>query len=229
MTAIAVERSHNAKLGDCSATYAGQSTCPADCPLLGHGCYAEMGYVGAITRRLNATKGHGSIRAARLEARAIARLSGRRFLRLHVVGDCRTNAAAQILAAACRAYDKRGGRLKGRKVWTYTHAWRQVARESWGQISVLASCESVAQARQAMAKGYAAAVIVPGHDSAGTYVKDGLTLIACPHQTRKTQCADCRLCLHDDRLLAQNAAIAFAAHGMPNMKKKVLARLEVVS
>jgi hypothetical protein len=55
---IVMERSEDAKLSDpdgmgVSATYVSQETCPADCPLLNNGCYAEIGNVGIHTRRLN--------------------------------------------------------------------------------------------------------------------------------------------------------------------------------
>jgi hypothetical protein len=55
---IVIERSEDAKLSDpdgfgVSATYVAQQTCPADCPLMDAGCYAETGNVGIHTRRLN--------------------------------------------------------------------------------------------------------------------------------------------------------------------------------
>lgn len=56
MNTIAIEKSQDRKLsrrGNVSATYAPQQTCPQDCPLLGAGCYAEVGHVGIHTRRLN--------------------------------------------------------------------------------------------------------------------------------------------------------------------------------
>jgi len=43
-----------AELGKVSATYAAQQSCPADCPFLGSGCFAEDGLTGGfITERLN--------------------------------------------------------------------------------------------------------------------------------------------------------------------------------
>lgn len=213
--AIAVETSTNAKLGPVSASYASQASCPRSCPWYGNGCYAERGLVGWQTRRLNRSAVRGAARIADAEARAIDALTGDRLLRLHVVGDARTDAAAKVLGAAAHRYSRRGNAPRhGRKVWTYTHAWRTVSRESWGEsVSVLASVETVRDARAAMARGYAAAVVVSAFEREGAYPIDGVTVIPCPNQTRGVTCRDCGLCRDDERLRAAGLVIAFQAHG----------------
>lgn len=111
-SAIAVERSADSKLSinsQVSATYASQVTCPDSCPYRGAGCYAEYGNPGIHTARLNSS-GASSSEAIEQEARAIDKLSGTRPLRLHVVGDCRTDNQAQMLAAAAERYTRRGDR-----------------------------------------------------------------------------------------------------------------------
>src|SRR5262245_8197094 len=95
--ATATEISDNAKTGRVSATYAAQASCPTTCPFLRNGCYAELGasFAGFTTNRLNkaaAADGARALEVAKAEAAAIATLSGKRPLRLHVVGDCRTDA-----------------------------------------------------------------------------------------------------------------------------------------
>src|SRR5262249_13878427 len=150
------------------------------------GCYAERGLVGWQTRRPNRSALRGAFRIAEAEARAIDTLTGDRLLRLHVVGDARTTAAARKLGAAARRYTARGNTPRhGRKVWTYTHAWRTVSRDSWGDaVSVLASVETVREARDAMARGYAAAVVVAAFERPSAYPIDGTAVVPCPHQTR---------------------------------------------
>jgi hypothetical protein len=213
--AIAVETSTNAKLGPVSATYASQASCPRSCPWYGNGCYAERGHVGWQTRRLNRSRVREAARIADAEARAIDGLTGDRLLRLHVVGDARTDVAARLLGAAAQRYARRGNAPRhGRKVWTYTHSWRTVARASWGDaVSVLASVETVREARDAMAKGYAAAVVVTAFERAGAYPIDGVTVVPCPHQTRGVTCRECGLCRDDERLRRAGLVIAFEAHG----------------
>lgn len=98
-----VEVSGNAKIGKVSATYATQATCPGDCPLRGSGCYAESGLVGmVVTSKLNRSEdSQKSVdELAMDEAIAIAGLSGEHPLRIHVVGDATTDAAAKMLSDA---------------------------------------------------------------------------------------------------------------------------------
>lgn len=212
----AVEHSKNSKVGDVSATYVALKSCPTSCPLRGEGCYAELGKVGMYVRRLDRNAAGQDVDGrdmARAEAREIDSLSGKRALRLHVSGDSRTFVNARIVANAAERYMARGGQ----KVWSYTHAWRDVAREAWGAVSVLASCESLDDAAQALDEGYAPAVVVDAHPADGKASRvnaHGIKLIPCPAQTRDdVTCADCKLCWNDDMLRSRRAAIAFAAHG----------------
>lgn len=254
--AFAVELSENSKTGPVSATYSAQSSCPSCCPLLdGQGCYAETGMVGIYSARLNKNAGGRTARIdprkiAREEARAIDGLTGERPLRLHVVGDARTNGAAKILARAAGDYIRRGWRslllskrMEGRpkpldshwtRVWTYTHAWRTVSRKSWlgpwgnNVVSVLASCETINQTRKAMELGYAAALVVDSHpvDGKAWSAPGGkVTVIPCPAQTKpgEVTCVSCRLCWKDDWLRETRRVIAFEAHG--SGKNKVRERL----
>jgi hypothetical protein len=223
--AIAVEDSDNAKTGLVSVTHVAQDSCPADCPLRGAGCYAEYGSERFVAWRLKARgriPGPGEI--AREEARAIDRLSGDRPLRLHVVGDCRTNGAARVVGEAAARYRRRGGR----PVWTYTHAWRRVARASWGDaVSVLASCERPEDAAEAMRQEYAAALVVERFQCDAAYQCGPVKVLPCPNQTRGVQCRDCRLCWDDTRLRDAGLVIGFEAHG-PG-RRRALATLATVS
>lgn len=211
MYAKAIEKSFNRKCGNVSVTMSAQASCWERCPFHGNGCYGEGGPLGWQTAKLNgAVRGASHIDIARAEAEAIDRLSGRRPLRLHVVGDCRDDEAARIVASAAERYWQRGGR----PVWTYCHAWTQVARESWGRVSVLASCETPEQVRQAFARGYATALVVPTFKDTKAYDIDGVRILPCPEMTGKVNdCTHCRLCWNDNVLRKAGITIAFAAHG----------------
>jgi hypothetical protein len=218
--AIAVERSRNKKIGKVAITHASQLSCPNSCPFFNNGCYAEGGRMRvSVTSRLNAASAADPkatpYKIAMDEARAIDKLPANRHLRLHGVGDAKTNAAAQLLGAAVRRYKARA-KVKGKivYVWTYTHAWRTVLRLMWSKhISVLASCETSADIRAARERGYATSIVVPEHLSDKVYEWEGEKLLPCPEQTRGVTCDKCRLCWNDDRLREKGLTIAFAVHG----------------
>lgn len=249
--ALAISKSQNAKIGDAATTYAAQGSCPSECVFFdGGGCYAEQGALGKfVTGPLNASSELAASKTpediAIHEAQAIDDMEvvPGRPLRLHTVGDCKTDAAAEILSAAARRYIERGGG----PVWTYTHGWRTVARESWGIVSVLASCETAQEAGLARSRGYAPSMVVERFESWKLYELaaqpapetphrgassewNGVTgqrpgsadapvtsvrILPCPQQTSGVHCSDCRLCFNDEGLLERGTVIGFALHGTP--------------
>lgn len=232
--ATAVERSKNRKVANpakrerVSATYVSLRSCPPSCPLRGDGCYAELGKVGITVKRLDTTASDQNADGrdmARAEARQIDGLTGENPLRLHVSGDSRTATNATIVARAADRYRDR----HGSPVWSYTHAWRDVPRAAWGRVSILASVENLTDAARALEAGYAPAIVVESHPLDGKASRvnvEGIKLIPCPAQTRaNVTCASCRLCFDADRLLADRAAITFAAHG-PKTSTVKLALIE---
>lgn len=218
--ARAIERSFDRKLssdGTVSATYVSQNSCPATCPFRNAGCYAESGHTAFTTRKVNASEVVTPESIAEVEAGAIRGLSGQYPLRLHVVGDCSTEAAARIVAEAADEYASR----HDMPVWTYTHA-HDVPRNAWGKVSVLRSCENLTQISQAHADGYATAMVVPEFESDKAYpLENGFVGIPCPHQTGKVKgCKNCGLCQNDEKLHANKRVVLFAAHGS---RKKMVA------
>lgn len=214
------------------ATYASiQTSCPKSCPLMGEGCYAELGYVGITSHRLDhEADGQSALDTARAEARAIdkaydgGQVPQGRALRLHVAGDSRTLAGTRLINNAIGRWSRRGGG----DAWSYTHAWRQVPRDAWSHVSVLASVSDAKEVRQARKQGYAPAIVVPQHPSDKAYLLDGddTKWIPCPNQTRGVGCTDCRLCFNADRLFEGGFGIAFAAHGV--MKDQMKRHLTVL-
>lgn len=172
------------------------------------------------TRRLNASPITEKEEIAQEEASAIDRLTGKRPLRLHDVGDCDTEEAARIIAEAAKRYKERGG--VNAPVWTYTHS-RNVPRAAWGEaVSVLRSCETEAQVKETFDSGYAACIEFAGEfpsDNVFT-LPEGTRVMPCPEQTgKKENCIACGLCFHADALLRARTAIGFKGHGQ---KKKLM-------
>jgi hypothetical protein len=224
--ALANASSNNSKIGDAATTYAAQTSCPTDCPFFnGGGCYAENGSLGkfvpAPLNRAAAAVPHDELDVALDEAAAIDRLKVKpgQPLRLHTVGDCKTDAAAQVVAAAAARYRARGGG----PVWTYTHAWRDVARESWGEVSVFASCETAADVELATARGYATSIVVEQFLDARRHIVGpdesaaaaGVDILPCPENTRGVACSKCRRCFDDSKIRELGYSIAFHTHGTP--------------
>ena len=232
--AIAKSNSGNKKLGGAATTYAAQTSCPPSCVLRdGGGCYAEAGKVGITTRRLNAgaeEQPSGPHEVAVAEAKEIDSLKvvPGQPLRLHTVGDCATDEAALLVSAASGRYRENGGG----PVWTYTHAWRDVSRESWGDVSVLASCETAPDVRAAQGRGYATSIVIAEEfKKKGRYrlgpeagQAEGVEIFPCLEQTTGRTCTDCRLCLDDKALKERGYTIAFRVHGeVPTVRAAIKA------
>jgi hypothetical protein len=224
----AVEDSGNIKIGIMSATYVSQRSCPPSCiwlkPVLVvkkrtqkfthiawvKPCYALHGQTLWSTNRVNRQADAldlDSIQLAINEANAIDGLTGKNWLRLHVVGDCRSDESARIVSDAVKVY-----KLKhGQGAHTYTHAWKDVARDSWQDVSVLASVETLQDARNALKRGYAPSMVISDkHQSKMAYKQDELTMVPCPQQTGASKnCLTCRLCFKDKLLLARKMVIVF--------------------
>jgi len=204
----------------CSSTHVSiEATCPDSCTFKGAGCYAQAGMVVQRLDRGVAAMGVNGTQVAEMEARAIDGMfvrgipqdgaRGGRDLRLHVSGDAATETAAHLLAGAARRWQERGGGA----VWSFTHNWSTIARHYWGDVSVLASCETADQIRDAGRRGYAPALTVERHESEKPFEVAGVRIIPCPAQTRGRTCVECRLCLDADKLHARKAGIAFEVHG----------------
>jgi len=227
--AIAVAASQNSKIGDAATTYVEQRSCPSSCVFFdGGGCYAEQGTVGmfmtAPLNRAAAMVEASPDEIAEAEAAQIDSLVVKpgRPLRLHTVGDCQTDAAAQSVAAAAARYVARGG---GR-VWTYTHAWRDVSRDSWGDVHILASCEKPEHVAAAHARGYATSIVVDEFPTHRRYDLDGASVVPCPAQTNeKVTCTSCRLCMDTPRLKKNRLTIGFETHGTALGKRRALLAL----
>lgn len=207
-----VEKSANRKIGKISATMISQASCPKSCPFFLKGCYAKYGFLGMfVTSKLNKAPETRAYKIALEEAKAILGLTGKNPLRLHVVGDSKTTQAVRIVAAASAEYTSRFNQA----VYTYTHCWEWTKRISWGNISVLASCETKKQLIKANKRGYGSALVVNQFEKDTAYdIGDGFTLIPCPAQTKENvTCKTCKLCTKDKFLWQNKRVIGFAKHG----------------
>lgn len=227
---IVNEKTANRKIGDTSVTHVSQHSCPTSCPWFNAGCYAELGPEGLIARRLNRNAVTNPVEIARVEAQGILLLTGKKNLRLHVVGDSVTEEGTKLLSAAAASYISK----HGKKVWTYTHGY-ETTRAAWGKISVLRSVETMEQVKEANQAGFAAAMVMElPRDEQGKVIGKSIPLgegylgIPCPHQTGKTpSCNDCGICMNDKHLHANKKVVLFDPHG--NGTKKMRKTLSVLN
>lgn len=227
---IVKERTTDAKLGNCSATHASQHSCPKTCPWFNAGCYAETGPQGMQSRKLNANAETDPLAIAKFEADGILALSGKRDLRLHIVGDCDTADGARLLADAAAVHVAK----YGRRVWTYTHS-KNTSRADWGCVSVLRSEETLEGLEEAHAAGFASAMVREcprGEDGklSGKPVDlgSGFKGVTCLHQTgKKLDCVECGLCMGDARLHATKTVVLFDPHG--SLKNTIRKHLVVLN
>lgn len=222
--------SDNRKTGAVAATYASKASCPVTCPFLDCGCYGDYGPTAIIWKRMDeGGVGLTPEQIATQEAIQLDRLPAVVDVRLHVVGDARTDAAAAILASAAIRYTSRN---PGVDVWTYTHSWQMVQRAAWGGVSVLASCQTPDEVTAAAERGYAAALVVADFESQHAYTfydSEGREYrgVPCLYETRKIQCVNCRLCMDDGKLREERRVILFRAGG--GGRKSVVRTLEVLN
>ncbi len=220
--ATVVEISDNAKTGPMSATYTGYQTCPDSCPMKpvigpdgefqSSPCYASCDFVGITMHRITkAAVNTDLIQISKQECEGIDSLSGRNILRLKVGGDTPNARYAKSLAKSCEGYSAK----HGQPTYGYTHNWRAIPRSAFGSISLLASCDDVADIPLAKSRGYATATVVSEFpNGAKMFVIAGQKLVPCPNQVNKAvQCVDCKLCVNDAKLRQHDLTVAFVAHG----------------
>jgi len=231
---IYVQNSKNSKLLSSNSridcTYASiNNSCSKTCPLKNKGCYGQLAYTGIINVRLNKeSENLSSLQIAKEEALAIDNsyngnlIPDNTYLRLHVIGDSRTIIGSKLINESVGRWLNRNGTL----AFGYTHSWKNVHRNIWSNVSMLASIENPKQVSLIRENNYAPALIVSEHLSNKTYIipTSDTKWIPCPAQLNKNiGCANCKLCFNCDRLYDKNMGIAFATHGVrKNILNKTL-------
>lgn len=199
---------NNSKVGQAYTTSLSvAATCLTTChhhPSRHGTCYAIYGPSGMAQRRLaNRT----TTEEVTEEVTKLKTLPTGALVRIHAAGDFANTRHALRVSNVVR-------RLK-LKAWSYTHRWRTIPASAHAGASVLASCETLADVKEAHARGYAPALVVDAFKSTITYsLGNGFKGIPCPNQTHaNVTCADCKLCLRADWLHSSKSVILFEAHG----------------
>lgn len=202
---LVVARTDNRKTGPVAmAVSRTQDSCPNDCALYGQGCYAEnngIGGSGSIFER--AGKG-GDTDLIELMLR-IRKLRRGDVVRLNVSGD-------YLLADGTPdiEYISVTNMIPPFvDVLSYTHAWRRLSPDMFLEhVRPNASCDTPADAEEALAAGWKAVIVDDDGSIPDTRI-GGALAVSCPYETKGTQCIDCRLCARQKR----PSVVVFQVHG----------------
>ena len=212
-----IQTSLNRKIGNISAIYSENITCPSTCPLKDSGCYARFGMAGLHWRNLpdSWAVGMEKVRA----------LPNKSTIRYGVAGD--------MPGVSDKIDDKKLSELLesvgDNTLYAYTHkpvlnhkfaksnAALIKAANSKDNVTINLSADSLAEADEMMDLQIAPVVVVIPEKSPNTlFTPKGRKVIACPQQNNdKITCASCRLCMKK-----RSVIIGFKAHGTGKKKIK---------
>lgn len=238
MKCVLFPTSSNPKTGNVVQTYSTPESCPARCPLKGSGCYGENFHTRLQWARADNAADPRFIKsaaemAAALMNAATLRPEGETLFRHNVAGDIAAPGTSEIDAAVLGEIDAAINEANlclkhaGRRVLGYTYTHCEIndyaaALISAADIVINASCETVAECKNAASYGVPAVMACADPDAAKAALKAaGLNGVQCPAQTRDTNCDKCRLCARKNR----KAVVLFALHG--NGAKKAARAIEI--
>lgn len=208
------EHAADAALASCGAV---------NCALKDGGCYALSGAIAKY-----AVVHIDEARESGFDRSIAAALAGRhrraRAVRMTAIGDVAATPGlvSRALDDVARVHEA------GLEVIGYTHGWRL----SWARSlrsSLRASCDDLADADDAVAAGWAAAVVLPADTDArdrSIRTPEGHRVIVCPAYVKpsfgrpKVTCNTCRLCV----VGRTSAVIGFPAHGAEKQAASTRAR-----
>lgn len=205
-----IQNSANRKIGNISAIYSENTTCPSTCPLKDKGCYARYGMTGLHWRNLpdSWAVGMEKVRA----------LPNKSTIRYGVAGDLPGESDKIDGKKLNELLDSVGNNT----LYAYTHKpilnhkfAKQNAKlikeaNSKDNITINLSADSLHEADEMAELQIAPVVVVVPENSPNTlFTPKGRKVIACPQQNNaKITCASCRLCMKK-----RGVIIGFKAHG----------------
>ena len=218
----------NPKLGPVLLAYLGptlehvQDSC-LGCPLLGDGCYAwETSQRAGLQHVL--VKAAQDLRYYSLAA-AIKRLRKRsKVARISAIGDPARVPHHELLL------DIEPLRLRGFAVLALTHHWQERANQKL-KDDLLASCNSLPEADQAITKGWKPTVVLPADHQKKTFTTPaGAKGIVCPEQTTPGwDCSNCGMCDTQHPAWNKVDVIGFRQHGRGQSRRSGGKRLPAAS
>ena len=221
MTAFHITRiSSNSKTGPIPVTTTSKDSCPSTCPLIGAGCYAELGHVN-----MHWTKVSNGDKRALTEENFLLGIKGLprgTFWRHNQAGDLPSNKGTidnVFLSKLVTANKQKNG-------FTYTHnlptakniAYIDSANKKGFTINL--SANNKKQAIEYYKTTGQPVVTILELGAPNIEVVDGVKIVACPaEKSDKIQCSNCKLCAVADR----DYIIGFRVHGSRKDKANIIA------
>lgn len=190
-------------------SYSPLETCPDSCGFKTGGCYAwELFYLRILGEKIS----DGRIKPRTLSDVIGVRAVKARIARHRVAGDIVGDVDATL--NECKTIDAAGLINIG-----YTHHWRSdEAQALKGYFR--ASCNSIEEAEEAIAMGWAVSLTVYGESVPRRTKLAGQTAFLCPAKKNKEDkskdinCNSCTLCKVTDR--TREKIVMFETHGTPS-------------
>lgn len=210
-----VAQSSNVKTGNIPTVWVGRNLAQSrescdGCPLLASGdCYAQYGSPSfAIASVARSAKRSKSWRRYTIERAIAGKHRDARFVRFTALGDAARADRAQVKHAIAVT------RANGLAVVGYTHFHRERSAQ-WLRGQLMASVQNVDEARDANARGWRAAIVMP-RDTVGTLRNDDGSILAveCPAiaASRLGKTFTCNDCASTKR-----GALCDASRDLPNV------------
>ena len=210
------KRSSNKKTGAIPVTTTEASSCPPSCPFINGSCYAKSGFHlrmhwDKVSKGERGTDWQGLCNYIEsLPHRQVWRHNQAGDIP-HVLGMINDQLLDQLVTANT-----------GKRGYTYTHHKlspsnvKAIKSANERGFTINASCESLEQADEAIAKGLPAAVVIANDKEPPKTTPQGHRVMVCPAQTQEGMtCKQCKLCSVSNR----RCVVAFLAHG--NKAKEV--------
>jgi len=203
-------RSRNSKTGDVPTAWIGSSFGAAKkscsgCSLLEKGCYAYggsplLGHLSVTRTQMQKPDNY------KLEYALNHRNKKARMVRVTALGDIGRSgrAVADAVVAEIKA--------SGLALVGYTHHWREPAVIAAWHGRLMASCDDMEAADQAVSNGWRACVTVPSNHPRISETPEGRKVVVCPAQVKEDHSITCNTCRLCDGSKA-GPIISFRAHG----------------
>ena len=218
MTRVHITKvSSNAKTGKMPVTTTEESSCPTTCPFAGGSCYAKSGFHLRQHWQKVSSGERGTDWQGLLDF--IKSMKPDTIWRHNQAGDIphvsdpdgNELMRLDLLKGLVEANKESGARG-----YTYTHHKRNthnveaIKYANKNGFTINASCESLADADEAISQGLPAVCVVDNSKETPTRTPDGHRVLVCPAQTKDdVTCKTCGICQQSNR----KVVVAFLTHG----------------